>query len=194
MKLKETMSINSRVVVYFEGPMGVGKKDTYQKFYEELLENNFNVKHYDLSSDGGAYEQLENRLRLYSIVPRGDSVLVTLCYGSLFQSLVYLQMYGHNTQPYHNLDFEMERLWELEAKLIPDELIPTHIVFFNNPPEKKDPETWNHYKQELQAYEEVFKKDFVRDALAPHDVKLIRLKYLTVEERINPLFSILTKK
>lgn len=188
------MSINSRVVVYFEGPTGIGKNDTHQKFYEELLENSFDVKQYDFSSEGGAYEQLEDRLRLYSLVPRGDKTLITLCNNSLFQSLVYMQMYGNNTQPYHDLDFEMERLWELEAKLIPDELIPTHIAYFTNPPEKKDPESWNQYKQELQAYEEVFRKRFIREALAPHDVKLIRLNYLTVEERINPLFNILTKK
>lgn len=186
--------INQRRVVWFEGPKGVGKTTTINKFYEELKEIGLDVKIFDLSittNHSNYLDQISHRLNEYKqFVKYFKGHLITLVDESLIKTLVniYLEPYKIETT-----DIEIQKLFEYEAHLIPDELIPTHIVFFKNPTYTKNQESWDNYKKEVQAYEEIFKKEFFIKALRPLNVKKITINFQNLDDRINPLFDAIKK-
>jgi len=180
--------INRNCVLWFVGPENNQKTETAKLFKEELISNNFTIEYCDLdhNHDMMPAEQVGKRTTIYLGYNNIKRPLVTVCDGSLLKTMVDIEL---NPFSQETKEVEQQKLFEYECYVIPNNLVPTHIVLFVNPPKDKTPITWEKYKKELDAYEKVLKKSFISNAFRDLGTKLIRLSYNTPEERVNPLFS-----
>lgn len=182
--------INSKRCLWFIGPHGTQKTETAKFFVEEAKL----IKHTALYRDLETQQNLEpttqigERVSYYRFIPVITDDLITVCDGSLVKTLVDIEInpYSEETR-----EIEQQKLFEYECYLIPNSIIPTHIVLFTNPSYNKTEVGWRNYKRELEAYDRVLKKQFVKEAFSSHKTKLVKINENKLEDRVKVLYDLI---
>lgn len=208
--------INTRKIVWLEGPDNVGKTSIIEALSERcLLELGINPlvirqpascalgravydlhhKYDDLRIDGFARQLLHVSAHIQSYTELSEILhltpLIWLCDRSFLSSIAY----GHAFPTMSSSrEFETRAIFDLETQFLPNSQKPTHVVFLQNQPfiTDENESSLENTEKVRQGYDTLIKLPYVKSFL-PKETFLVQNLKGKLSETVDFIFQLVVK-